>query len=238
MINLSEKETREKYIDPILEEVGWREEYIKREVNSVTSDFKNNKYEFKKGFGKEEGRFIDYVLVYEDQSPIAIIEAKRFSLDPEKGTIQATTYQKDIESKKGIAIPIFLTNGKKWYIKEKGYPMREISGPFSQQSLKKKLDNVLRKKDISLIDIMQIPHITRLIEIGHFGHNDKKIITEKESEILLDIAKTLGTEELKTKQICVISKEELIKILNKYQVKNKEIIANDMIKNSKFWSQF
>ena len=30
MVNLSEKETREKYIDPILEEVGWKEEYIKR----------------------------------------------------------------------------------------------------------------------------------------------------------------------------------------------------------------
>jgi len=153
MVNLSEKETREKYIDPILEEVGWKEEYIKREVNSVSSDFKKNKHDFKKGFGKEEGRFIDYILVYEDQSPLAIIEAKRFSLDPEKGTIQATTYQKDIESKKGIAIPIFLTNGKKWYIKEKGYPMREISGPFSQQSLKKKLDNALRKKDISQIEI-------------------------------------------------------------------------------------
>ncbi|MBS3077007.1 DEAD/DEAH box helicase family protein, partial [Candidatus Pacearchaeota archaeon] len=31
--------------------------------------------------------------------------------------------------------------------------MREISGPFSQQSLKKKLDNALRKKDISQIEI-------------------------------------------------------------------------------------
>src|SRR3989344_8747637 len=53
MVNLSEKETREKYIDPILEEVGWKEEYIKREVNSVFSDFKKNKYDFKKGLGKE-----------------------------------------------------------------------------------------------------------------------------------------------------------------------------------------
>ena len=48
----------------------------------------------------KEGRFIDYVLLDEHKNPLAIIEAKRFSLDPEKGTIQATTYQKDIESKK------------------------------------------------------------------------------------------------------------------------------------------
>jgi type I site-specific restriction endonuclease len=49
-MDLSEKETREKIIDPWLREgAGWREEYLKREVNSVKSDFKIKKYEIKKG---------------------------------------------------------------------------------------------------------------------------------------------------------------------------------------------
>src|SRR3989344_6212459 len=103
MANLSEKQTREQYIDPILKDIsGWKEEYIKREINSIKSNFKKKQYITRETrTGKEEGRFIDYVLVAEDQSPMAIIEAKRFSLDPDKGIIQATTYQKDIEAQTG-----------------------------------------------------------------------------------------------------------------------------------------
>ena len=40
-MDLSEKETRERIIDPWLtEDARWKEEYIRREVNSVKSDFK------------------------------------------------------------------------------------------------------------------------------------------------------------------------------------------------------
>src|SRR3989344_9487988 len=126
-MDLSEKETRERKIDPILYDAGWRDESIKREVNCVKSDFKAKKYEIHSKSGeKEEGRFIDYALLDSDKSVLAIIEAKRFSLDAEKGSIQATTYQKDIESQTGEVVPIFLTNGKKWFLKEKGLPIREI----------------------------------------------------------------------------------------------------------------
>jgi len=139
MANLSEAETRDQVIDKRLHEEGWKEEYIKREVNSVKSDFKVKKYESKKGEGKEEGRFIDYVLLAQDKSVLAIIEAKRFSLDAEKGSIQATTYQKDIESQINVSVPIILTNGNKWHLKERGYPTREISGPLSQQDLQRRM---------------------------------------------------------------------------------------------------
>ena len=156
-MDLSEKETREQYIDPILKDVsGWKEEYIKREINSRKSVFKKKQY-VPREIGKEkagEDRFIDYVLVAEDQSPLAIIEAKRFSLDPDNGIIQATTYQKDIEAQIDIAVPIFLTNGKKWYLKEKEYPMREISEPFSQEDLKRRFMALsLNKRNLSELDI-------------------------------------------------------------------------------------
>jgi len=153
MVDLSEKETREEYIDPILEEEGWKEDYIKREINSVKSNFKKRQYKpFDGSIEKGVDRFIDYVLVDEHQNPLAIIEAKRFSLDPEKGSIQATTYQNDIESQIGYPIFIFLTNGRKWYIKEKGYPMREVAGPFSQKDLKRKLDLFSTKRDLTEIE--------------------------------------------------------------------------------------
>src|SRR3989338_3813412 len=153
-MDLSEKETRERIIDPWLKDSGnWKEEYILREVNSVKSVFKIKKYEIKKGEGKEEGRFIDYVLLDEHKNPLAIIEAKRFSLDAEKGSIQATTYQRDIESQIKFAVPIFLTNGKKWFFKEKGYPTREISGPFSQKDLQRRTQLSKERQNLSNIGV-------------------------------------------------------------------------------------
>jgi type I restriction enzyme, R subunit len=148
---MDEKETREKLINKSLDVVGWKKKYIKEEINSIKSDFKIKKYEPRRGTGREEGRFIDYILLDEHSNPLAVIEAKRFSLDAEKGSIQATTYQKDIESQINFAVPIFLTNGKKWFLKEKGYPTREISGPFSQKDLQKR--NQLAKERNSLSNV-------------------------------------------------------------------------------------
>ncbi len=182
-MNLSEQETRERIIDPRLkEDAEWSENYIKREVNSVKSDFKVGVYEVKKGEGKEEGRFIDYLLLDKHKKPLAIIEAKRFSLDAEKGSIQATTYQKDVESKTGYSVPIFLTNGKKWYFKEKGYPTREISGPFSQEDLIRRRQ--LSKERQSLSNIGVSPKIvdrSRNVEVvkqilDHFEKGNRKAL--------------------------------------------------------------
>jgi len=154
MVDLSEKETRERIIDPwLIEDAGWRSEYIKREVNSIKSDFRVGNYELKKTDEKEEGRFIDYVLLDEHRKPLAIIEAKRFSLDAEKGSIQATTYQKDIEAQTGFSVPIFLTNGQKWFFKEKGYPTREVSGPFSQKDLQRRNRLAGERQKLSNIEV-------------------------------------------------------------------------------------
>ena len=152
MPDLSEKETREQYIDPLLAKEGWKDQYIKREANSVKSNFKIKKYVFGER-SDETDRFIDYILVDEHQSPVAIIEAKRFSLDPEKGIIQATTYQKDVEKQTGWVIPAFLTNGRKWYIKEKSYPLREISGPFSQEDLQKRASLTKNMGNLSNVEV-------------------------------------------------------------------------------------
>ena len=152
-MDLSEKETREQIIDSHLKDAGWKEDSIKREVNSIKSKFKIKKYEIRRSDKDSEGRFIDYVLLDSDKSILAIIEAKRFSADSEKGSIQATTYQKDIESQINYSVPIFLTNGKKWYFKEIGYPTREISGPFSQEDLHRRMVLSKERQKLSNIEI-------------------------------------------------------------------------------------
>ena len=154
MDDLDEWKTRKLLIDKQLYNAGWIEKYIKREVNSVKSDFKNKDY-VSRGRRIEKGkdRFIDYLLLGEDNSPLAIIEAKRYSKDPEDGRIQARTYAKDIESQLDYKIPIFLTNGRTWkYIDPKGIE-RKISGVFTQDNLEHRRRLFNNERDPSTIKI-------------------------------------------------------------------------------------
>jgi hypothetical protein len=145
---INENQTRKRYIDPVLEKIGWHKKYIKEEVNSVKSDFNNNNFIFFNGnIEKGIDRFIDYILLAEDYSVLAIIESKRFSIDEEKGRIQARTYSKDIDKQVDRKIPIFLTNGNVWrFIDEEGIE-RKVSGPFTQEDLKRRNDLHGRKID-------------------------------------------------------------------------------------------
>ncbi|MDO8870545.1 MAG: DEAD/DEAH box helicase family protein [Methanobacteriaceae archaeon] len=145
---ISEHKTRKEYIDPLLERTGWLDKYIKEEVNSVKSNFKNKNIIYFNG-SVERGvdRFIDYVLLDEDYTPLAIIEAKRFSKDPDIGRIQARSYAQDIESQVGFKVPIFLTNGQKWVLIDEYGIERKVSGPFSQSDLKRRRDLYNNRKD-------------------------------------------------------------------------------------------
>ncbi|VVB77944.1 Type III restriction enzyme, res subunit [uncultured archaeon] len=150
MSNLSEAETRKKLIDPILERVGWKigGHYVKEEVNPVKSKFNTREYigretEIERGVD----RFIDYLLLDEDRSPAAIIESKKTSVDVEKGEIQARTYREDIEKQIGIKIPIFLTNGHKWYYVDDLDIRRQVLLPFSQKDIHRIIS--LKRKDPS-----------------------------------------------------------------------------------------
>ena len=62
--SISEKETREKYINPEIKRKNWIWKYVKEEVNSVKSDFVNKNFVFYDGH-PEKGvdRFIDYLLL-------------------------------------------------------------------------------------------------------------------------------------------------------------------------------
>ena len=152
--SMYEKQTREKYIDPELKRRKWIQKYIKEEVNSVKSDFVNKRFIIYDGH-PEKGvdRFVDYMLLDEDYSVLAIVEAKRFSKDEEKGRIQARTYAKDIEKQVSKKVPIFLTNGKIWrFIDEDGIE-RKVSGPFSQEDLRRRGDLYSKRRNPSDVKI-------------------------------------------------------------------------------------
>src|SRR3989338_3277339 len=137
--DMSEKATRNEIIDPQLRRVGWTKQQYKEEVNPVKSDIKSGQYQVYSGkHEKNVDMFMDYLLLSDDYSPLALIEAKRFSKDEQSGRIQARSYAKEIEKQVGYPIQIFLTNGQKWRLIDQAGVERKISGPFSQDDLKRR----------------------------------------------------------------------------------------------------
>ena len=59
--------------------------------------------------------FVDYVLFGRDGLPLAVVEAKRSSKDPNIGQQQAKLYADCLERKFGRRPVIFLTNGFETY---------------------------------------------------------------------------------------------------------------------------
>jgi len=187
---MDEERTRKKYIDPELLKRNWISKYVKEEVNSVKSDFVNKKFVFYDGH-PEKGvdRFIDYLLLDEDYSVLAIVEAKSFSEDEEKGReekgrVQARTYAKDIEKQTGKKVPIFLTNGKIWrFIDEDGIE-RKVSGVFSQEDLKRRGDLFSKKRNPSevkfesrIIDRSKNRYLVQKLS-EHFSEGHRKALVE------------------------------------------------------------
>ena len=155
------------------------------EVNSVKSDFATKRLIFYDGHPeKSVDRFIDYLLLDEDYSVLALIEAKKFSKDEEKGRIQARSYAKDIEAQIGKKIPFFLTNGKVWrWIDEDGVE-RKVSGPFSQEDLKRRGDMYSKKRNPSevKIDSRIVDRAKNKLMVQklseHFGEGHRKALVQ------------------------------------------------------------
>jgi len=159
---MDEKQTREELIDKQLKSAGWIPKYIKEEVNSIRSNFKNKEYALSEGLDDKSGRFIDYLLLAEDNSPIAaigplaLIEAKKDTVSIDRGRAQARTYVKDIETQTGEKIPILLTNGNKWLLIDQDGIERPVSGPFSQADLKRRSELYRKRRDPTKINIGKI----------------------------------------------------------------------------------
>ncbi len=180
-----EKLTRQKYIDPALKKRGWIEKYVKVEVNCVKSEFVNKRLVFYDGH-PEKGvdKFIDYLLLDEDFSVLGLIEAKKFSKDAEKGRIQARSYAKDIEQQTGRRVPFFLTNGKIWRFVDEDGVERKVSGPFSQQDLKRRVDNYNKRRSPCEVKInSKIVSRARSVQIvrqlsEHFAQGHRKALVQ------------------------------------------------------------
>lgn len=123
--DISEYETRKKYIDLELKLAGW--------------DFETNITEELKLSGMpnahQEG-YADYVLFGKNGLPLAVVEAKRTSVDPRVGQNQAKLYADCIENEYHQRPVIYYTNGFEIYMwDDMNYTPRKVAGVYTQDEL-------------------------------------------------------------------------------------------------------
>jgi type I restriction enzyme, R subunit len=141
--DISEFQTRKRYIDVDLKLLGWVfGDDVKEEVEVF--GMPNN----------EEKGYADYVLYGKDGLPLALIEAKRASKDSRKGTHQAKLYADCLERMTGRRPMMFTTNGFESYIWDDcSSPQRKVSGVFSRSDLEKLMSRRVQRKKLAEVKI-------------------------------------------------------------------------------------
>ncbi|MDE5850976.1 MAG: DUF4145 domain-containing protein, partial [Muribaculaceae bacterium] len=122
--DISEAETRRRFIDLMLREAGWE---VMETEGSIASGKACVEVEVS-GMPNDTGTgYADYVLFGSNGKPLAVIEAKRTSKDANVGKYQAELYADCLEKKYGVRPVIYYTNGFETYcIDGLGYPPRQL----------------------------------------------------------------------------------------------------------------
>ncbi|MDQ2087911.1 DEAD/DEAH box helicase family protein [Herbivorax sp. ANBcel31] len=122
---ISEFKTRKMYIDLEIELNGWiigKDCIEEVEVNGMPNST---------GLG-----YVDYVLYADNGKPLALVEAKKTSVSPRIGQVQAKRYADCLEKQYGVRPIIFYTNGFEYYLwDDKNYPERVVSGIYTKEEL-------------------------------------------------------------------------------------------------------
>ena len=125
-LDISEAETRKLFIDLYLNEAGW--DIASRDniviPSTASTEIKVTGMPNNKGVG-----FVDYVLYGRDSKPLAVVEAKKTSVSPEKGREQARLYAQCLREQYGYMPVIYYTNGYEIWIEDVlDYPKRKVFG--------------------------------------------------------------------------------------------------------------
>ena len=145
--DLSEFATRKRFIDVDLRDAGWKLEGVDADVQV--------EYEVDGMAGKAGQKgYADYVLFGKDGLPLAVVEAKRASKDPNNGWKQAVLYADCLERKFGRRPMIFITNGfETYYWDDQTSPKRQVSGIFSKNDLQKLMSRRTERLKLEMVPI-------------------------------------------------------------------------------------
>lgn len=145
--DLSEFKTRKIYIDVDMKLMGWK-------FTGVDADVQEEyPVEGMAGVIGQKG-YCDYVLFGKDGRPLAVVEAKRTSKDPNIGRKQAVLYADCLERKFGRRPMMFTTNGFETYFwDDQTSPQRAVSGIFSKDDLQKLMNRRQERMDLMTVPI-------------------------------------------------------------------------------------
>lgn len=145
--DISEFLTRKKYIDVDLKQLGW-------EFNGNDADvWEEYEVDGMAGVLGKKG-YVDYVLFGKDGLPLAVIEAKRSSKDPNIGRKQAVLYADCLEKKFGRRPMMFTTNGfETFFWDDTTSPQRKVSEVFSKEELQKLMNKRMERKPLNEVPI-------------------------------------------------------------------------------------
>lgn len=179
-LGLDEAQTRTRLIDAQLVSAGWDVGEGLDSTREVGKEVEVGGQPTKSGIG-----YADYVLWDEDGSPLAVIEAKRTSVEAERGRKQAKLYADGLEHEYGTRPVIVYTNGFDIWMWDdlQGFPPRGLFGFYSKDSLqhlvryqrvrKQPLDSVAI--DQRIVDrLYQIEAIKRVAE--RFSQKHRKAL--------------------------------------------------------------
>lgn len=135
----NEEQTRDYFIDLLLNEAGWALDKTEDREFEV-ANMPNNQ-------GKG---FVDYVLWGDDGLPLAVVEAKRTRRDPKVGQQQAMLYADCLEAKYKRRPVIFYTNGyEHWFWDDKTAPPRRVQGFYKKAELELLMQRRTGKKSLT-----------------------------------------------------------------------------------------
>ncbi len=175
-LDLNEAETRKKLIDIMLKDAGW--DVNNNELVKLELLLENHKEASKKGF-------VDYVLFNKKGKPVAVVEAKKSSVDPIIGRQQAVEYANTIERDYGVRPIVFYTNGYEIYMWDDKYSEpRQIWGFYTLEDLEELFFKHKYKKDLNKVEIdkniagrpYQIEGIKRVYERYTNGHRKALLV--------------------------------------------------------------
>lgn len=147
---ISEAETRNRYIDLALMEAGWRIAGAQVKLPNCYTEVPVAGMPNNSGNG-----YVDYVLYGQDQMPLAVVEAKKTSVDAMAGSYQAKLYADCLGKQYGRRPLIFTTNGFEiFYTNDfRQESRRQISGFLTQDELQLEMERRRTRKPLYHIEI-------------------------------------------------------------------------------------
>jgi type I restriction enzyme R subunit len=182
LLHFDEATTRARIIDSLLATAGWNVALGAACTAEVGKEVEVQHQPTASGLG-----YADYILWDDNGNPIAVIEAKKTSVDPERGRQQAKLYADGLEKMHGHRPVIFYTNGYDIWMWDDvpGYPPRKVFGYYSKDSLQylvnsqrramKPLNSLEVKQEIA-DRLYQIEAIKRVSERFSNGHRKALLV--------------------------------------------------------------